>query len=337
MAILNSVAGLRKAILGPRPLDATAYMLQGNEHQSPSYGGHELDPFDYDPDLPSGDYHVFYLNSPSSTIPLPFRNNHSSPVIRWVNLRHPAEPQSENEANQEGFGDDKLLSDVGGNSATKPTTKTSPADDLQSKKFQREVESERFARDIAENRLLIGAKMRHAGEAVEMAVVNRAQRHELMQLSQFPTMMAQDINEERHQTHETLMKIRQHYEERELQFAERIRALESDRGSAPQSPWALLFSPAGIGLVKSLVDVVRGKSDPDTESTATMDPNVMLLQIARDAKKAEVAKLKKQVAASKKGGSAKKKKEPGRPVRRTSQRPTPVPNPNASKKGRAKK
>ena len=72
MGIIKDIAGLKGIIEFHKPPHAAAYMLQNSDHKSPSYGGHGLEPFAYDPELPSGDYHIFFLSGPTSSNALPY-------------------------------------------------------------------------------------------------------------------------------------------------------------------------------------------------------------------------------------------------------------------------
>lgn len=291
----------------------------------PKFGGWVFDPFEIDAELPSGTYRLYFVSSQTSGIPLPTEHGRPSPDIEWQNPKAPVSLDDEeaalDAAEQMASSEDlpELARDT-----QKPELRAAPAkgEDLALRRHRREVEQERFARDIADSRLLLGQKMRHAGESAELLVVMRSYRTELEKATRMPMAIAMEFLEAAKRSHTEYNAMFGDMLKKNGELAKLVAELQKATPAPPPPSFlAQIASPEGLSLARFLAEVVtgRGGDDSDTVMATEEDPDLKRLRKKRDEARAKLKRLQsatKKGAESKgepesgKGGKAKRKKEP---------------------------
>lgn len=276
-----------------KPVHAGAYFLTGGvEGRWPRLGGYTLDPFELDSELPSDTYRIYFTSTATSGMPLPTSDGRPSPAIEWTNPKTPARSAEEDEESQEE--DTEALSELAPEAAPqKPVARVEvKTDDPAYRRHRREVEQERFARDIAENRLLLGSRMRHAGESAELLVVMKAYRAEMEKMARMPISLSLEYSEAARRSHAE-------YQAVNADLVKELKELRKQQpAAAAPSLLQSIVSPEGLGLVKVLAEVFLGKADDDDTVTATAeDPALQKLRKKRDEARAKLRRL--QAAAGK--------------------------------------
>jgi len=305
MAIpIKTLLAFRRAIFATKPAAAGGYFLLSEEKgRWPSLGGYVFDPFELDPEIPSGTYRIYFTSSQTSGIPLPSEDGRLSPDFEWQNPKAPVgrDPDEEAiEAATQMAGSEGA--ELAGESLLKAESKApAKSEDPAFRRHRREVEQERFARDIADARLLLGQKMRHAGESAELLVVTRAQRTELEKATRMPMALSMEFIEATKRSHTEYNSIIADLLKQNFELAKQVGELQKAQPAPPPpSLLAQIASPEGLSLARLLAELVTGRrGGSDTVGTATEEgPVLKRLRKKRD----EVgAKLRRLQIAAKKG------------------------------------
>lgn len=305
MAIpIKTLLAFRRAIFATKPAAAGGYFLLSEEKgRWPSLGGYVFDPFELDPEIPSGTYRIYFTSSQTSGIPLPSEDGRPSPDFEWQNPKAPVGRDPDEEAieaatQMAGWEGAELAVESFLKAESKAPAKS---DDPAFRRHRREVEQERFARDIADNRLLLGQKMRHAGESAELLVVLRSYRTELEKATRMPMALSMEFIEATKRSHTEYNAMFADLINKNSELAKQLVELQKAQPAPPPpSLLAQIVSPEGLSLARLLAQVVTGRGEgSDTGGTATEeDPDLKRLRKKRDEAR---AKLKRLQLAAKKG------------------------------------
>lgn len=304
MAIpIKTLLAFRRAIFATKPAAAGGYFLLSDEKgRWPAFGGYAFDPFELDPEIPSGTYRIYFTSSQTSVIPLPSEEGRPSPDFEWQNPKAPVRRDQDEEASEAATqvaGSDDA--EHAGESLLKAESKAAAkSDDVAFRRHRREVEQERFARDIADARLLLGQKMRHAGESAELLVVTRAQRTELEKATRMPMALSMEFIEAAKRSHTEYNSIIADLLKQNFELAKQVGELyKAQPAPPPPSLFAQIVSPEGLSLARLAAELLIGRgSGSDTVGTATEEvPNLKRLKKMRDEARAKLKRL--QLAAKK--------------------------------------
>lgn len=241
------------------------YLKSAINGRYPNTGFFMLDPFEAPESIPHGDYQIFFTRSLASEIPVPIAG--PVPVIS-LGLPATAAPMARAATKEQPV-----------------TARLEPRqwwmDDPNYAKNRLELEAERFAHEMQENRMLVGRQIRISAENAEYIVMNRAMRHDLTQ--------AYQLQYEQQRAH---LQLIGEYQAR-LAEATGVRPTEKQAGPSWFSPEFLM---AGTSLLKMLVG--KEKSDDSVDATI-LDAKKEELLKARDKAKAKLKKLEKKKAKAK--------------------------------------
>jgi hypothetical protein len=313
---IRTLVSFRRVINETKPRHAGAYFLNSEDQgRWPRLGGYTFDPFEVDPELPSGTYRLYYLSSQTSGLPLPTPDGRPSPDIEWHNPKVPASAEGDDDLGGETSEGTALAEELGAlatEGQPKQESKTlAKTDDPALRRHRREVEQERFARDIADSRLLLGQKMRHAGESAELLVVMRAYRTELEKATRLPMSLSMEYLEATKRSHNEYAGMFADFMKKNAELANRVMELQKNLPPAPQpSLLRQLASPEGLAFAKFIAEQITGKEgDADTVVATEEDDEIKKLRAKRDQARAKLRRL--QAAAKKQAGTS--KKEPAKP------------------------
>lgn len=331
MAIpIRNLVAFRRAIWTMKPKHAGAYFLLSEEAgRWPALGGYLFDPFELDPEIPSGTYRIYFTSTQTSGIPLPTEDGRPSPDVEWQNPKGPVSTESEEsalEAAEQLAGSEDLPEQAGGTTQQKVPVKT---DDPAFRRHRREVEQERFARDIADSRLLLGQKMRHAGESAELLVVMRSYRTELEKATRLPMALSLEFMEAAKRSHAEYNAMFGDILKKNGELAKQLAELQKAQPPpAAPSLLAQIASPEGLSIAKFIAEIVTGRGgDADTVAATDEDPELKRLRKKRDEARAKLKRL--QRTAGKRAKEA--KKDTG-----SASKPKPAKKVKKPKKGSAK-
>lgn len=324
MAIsVRNLVTFRRAIYSAKPPHAGAYfLLSDTAGRWPALGGYPFDPFELDPEIPTGTYRMYFTSTQSSGIPLPTEDGRNSPDVSWINPKEPASDEAGEAAleaaAQADAADPEPASGASGLAELKGASRT---DDPALRRHRREVEQERFARDIADSRLLLGQKMRHAGESAELMVVLRSYRSELEKTARMPIALATEYMEATKRSHADYSAALGEMVKSNGELAKKLSEAQKAQPAAPApSLLAQIVSPEGLSLAKLLAELITGREgDSDTVTATEEDAGLQRLRKKRDEAKAKLKRLQalskeknpsKQATGKKKSGSGKKPQKP---------------------------
>lgn len=328
MAIpIKTLLAFRRAIFATKPAAAGGYFLLSDEKgRWPAVGGYAFDPFELDPEIPSGTYRIYFTGSQTSGVPLPSENGRPSPDFEWQNPkapvgRNPDEEAIEAATRMAGSEGAELAVESLLNAESKAPAKS---DDPAFRRYRREVEQERFARDIADNRLLLGQKMRHAGESAELLVILRSYRTELEKATRMPMALSMEFIEATKRSHTEYNAMFADLIKKNSELAKQVGELQKAQPAPPPpSLLAQIASPEGLSLARLLAELVTGKGgSSDTVGTATEEgPVLKRLKKKRDEARAKLKRLQlaaknaaepeQEEARSDKGATRSAKKQAG--------------------------
>ena len=338
MAIpIRNLVAFRRAVWTAKPKHAGAYFLLSEEAgRWPALGGYLFDPFELDPEIPSGTYRIYFTSTQTSGIPLPTEDGRPSPDVEWLNPKATVSTETEEsalDAAEQLAGSEDLPEPASGTTTQqKAPVKT---DDPAFRRHRREVEQERFARDIADSRLLLGQKMRHAGESAELLVVMRSYRTELEKATRLPMALSLEFMEAAKRSHAEYNAMFGDLLKKNGELAKQLAELQKAQPPpAAPSLLAQIASPEGLSIAKFIAEIVTGRGgDSDTVPAADEDPELKRLRMKRDEARAKLKRLQRTAgkrakedkkdtgSAGKPKPTKKVKKQKGEPVKAATQDP----------------
>lgn len=235
------------------------YLKSAINGRYPNTGFFMLDPFEAPDAIPAGDYQVFYTRSLSSDFPVPV-----SGPIPVISFAPPTSSPPTKLATREAAGQ-------------KQEVKQWWMEDPNYQKNRIELEAERFAHEMQENKMLVGRQVRISAENAEYIVMNRAMRHELTQ--------AYQLQSEQQRAHLQLIAA---YQARLAEATQEKPAEKPGGLSGWLSPEVLM---AGTSILKMLLG--REQSEDAVEATI-LDAKKEELLKARDKARAKLRKLDKK-------------------------------------------